>query len=242
MQSSGGVLPIADSAEHAAWTVMSGPAGGVIGAARLAADEGARLALTFDMGGTSCDVALVRDGAPARTGATVIAGHPLHLPMLDVATVSAGGGSIAWADSGGALRVGTALGRRPPGPAAYGLGGEQPTVTDADVVLGRLPADRPSVGGSAWTRTPPGRLVGGWPRPRPGRGGVRGGHHDGRRAGDGARAAARERGARRGPARGDPDRLRRGRARSTPARWPTSSASGACSRRPRPGCSPRWGW
>ena len=147
MQSSGGVLPIADSAEHAAWTVMSGPAGGVIGAARLAADEGARLALTFDMGGTSCDVALVRDGAPARTSATVIAGHPLHLPMLDVATVSAGGGSIAWVDSGGALRVGPQSAGARPGPAAYGLGGTEPTVTDADVVLGRLPADR-LLGGS----------------------------------------------------------------------------------------------
>jgi N-methylhydantoinase A len=143
MQSSGGVLPIEASADHAAWTVLSGPAGGVIGAARLAAREGAPLALTFDMGGTSCDVALVRDGAPARTSETVIAGHPLHLPMLDVATVSAGGGSIAWADSGGALRVGPRSAGARPGPAAYGLGGEEPTVTDANVVLGRLPADAP---------------------------------------------------------------------------------------------------
>ena len=143
MQSSGGVLPIAASAEHAAWTVLSGPAGGVIGAARLAARDGAPLALTFDMGGTSCDVALVRDGAPARTSETVIAGHPLHLPMLDVATVSAGGGSIAWADSGGALRVGPHSAGARPGPAAYGLGGDAPTVTDANVVLGRLPDDAP---------------------------------------------------------------------------------------------------
>ncbi len=143
MQSSGGVLPIESSAEHAAWTVLSGPAGGVIGAARLAAREGAALALTFDMGGTSCDVALVRDGSPARTSETVIAGHPLHLPMLDVATVSAGGGSIAWADSGGALRVGPGSAGARPGPAAYGLGGTLPTVTDANVVLGRLPADAP---------------------------------------------------------------------------------------------------
>ncbi|WP_217915723.1 hydantoinase/oxoprolinase family protein [Miltoncostaea marina] len=141
MQSSGGVLPIEDSARHAAWTVMSGPAGGVIGAAALAAREERRLALTFDMGGTSCDVALVRDGAPARASGTTIAGHPLHLPMLDVATVSAGGGSIAWADSGGALRVGPHSAGARPGPAAYGLGGDRPTVTDADVVLGRLPAD-----------------------------------------------------------------------------------------------------
>lgn len=143
MQSSGGVLPIADSAEHAAWTVLSGPAGGVIGAARLAAREDRRLALTFDMGGTSCDVALVTDGEPARTSRTVIAGHPLHLPVLDVATVSAGGGSIAWADSGGALRVGPQSAGARPGPAAYGLGGTEPTVTDADVVLGRLPLREP---------------------------------------------------------------------------------------------------
>jgi N-methylhydantoinase A len=143
MQSSGGVLPIAASAEHAAWTVLSGPAGGVIGAARLAARDDRPLALTFDMGGTSCDVALVRDGEPARASGTVIAGHPIHLPMLDVATVSAGGGSVAWADSGGALRVGPQSAGARPGPAAYGLGGTRPTVTDADVVLGRLPADAP---------------------------------------------------------------------------------------------------
>ncbi|WP_217920948.1 hydantoinase/oxoprolinase family protein [Miltoncostaea oceani] len=143
MQSSGGVLPIAASAEHAAWTVLSGPAGGVIGAARLAARDDRLLALTFDMGGTSCDVALVRDGEPARASGTVIAGHPIHLPMLDVATVSAGGGSVAWADSGGALRVGPQSAGARPGPAAYALGGTRPTVTDADVVLGRLPADAP---------------------------------------------------------------------------------------------------
>ncbi|MEQ9092915.1 MAG: hydantoinase/oxoprolinase family protein [Miltoncostaeaceae bacterium] len=143
MQSSGGVLPIAEAAEHAAWTVLSGPAGGVIGAARAAAQDGEGLVLTFDMGGTSCDVALVRDGVPARTAATQIAGHPIHLPMLDIATVSAGGGSIAWADSGGALRVGPRSSRAVPGPAAYGLGGTEPTVTDANVVLGRIPVEAP---------------------------------------------------------------------------------------------------
>ena len=143
MQSSGGVLPIASAAGHAAWTVLSGPAGGVIGAARLAARAGSATALTFDMGGTSCDVALVRGGEPARTAETTIAGHPLHLPMLDVATVSAGGGSIAWADSGGALRVGPRSAGARPGPAAYGLGGEEPTVTDANVVLGRISPDAP---------------------------------------------------------------------------------------------------
>lgn len=143
MQSSGGVLPLERAAEHAAWTVMSGPAGGVIGAAAVARRHGAAVALSFDMGGTSCDVALIRDGEPARTGVNVINGHPIHLPMLDVATVSAGGGSIAWADSGGALRVGPQSSRARPGPAAYGLGGTQPTVTDANVVLGRIPTDHP---------------------------------------------------------------------------------------------------
>ncbi len=138
MQSSGGLIDVGGAAEHASRTVLSGPAGGVIGAARLAAREGADLAITFDMGGTSCDVALVRDGRPGRADGTVIAGRPLHLPMLDVGTVSAGGGSIAWADSGGALRVGPHSAGARPGPAAYGHGGTEATVTDANVVLGRL--------------------------------------------------------------------------------------------------------
>lgn len=143
MQSNGGTIALDAAAEHAAWTVMSGPAGGVIGAGLAAERHGADLALTFDMGGTSCDVALVRAGRPARTTASVVAGHPLHLPMLDVETVSAGGGSIAWRDSGGALRVGPQSAGARPGPAAYGRGGERPTVTDANVVLGRIPLDEP---------------------------------------------------------------------------------------------------
>ena len=147
MQSSGGVRSLDESAEHAAWTVLSGPAGGVIGAAAAAHEHADGLVLTFDMGGTSCDVALVRDGHPARTGVSEIAGHPVHLPMLDITTVSAGGGSIAWADSGGALRVGPESARAFPGPAAYGLGGRRPTVTDANIVLGRIPTTHP-LGGS----------------------------------------------------------------------------------------------
>jgi len=138
MQSSGGLIDVAGAAANASRTVLSGPAGGVIGAARLAARDGAPRAITFDMGGTSCDVALVEGGVPARAPGTVIAGHPVHLPMLDVVTVSAGGGSVAWADSGGALRVGPHSAGARPGPAAYGHGGVEPTVTDADVVLGRL--------------------------------------------------------------------------------------------------------
>jgi N-methylhydantoinase A/oxoprolinase/acetone carboxylase beta subunit len=138
MQSNGGLIDLEGAARHASRTVLSGPAGGVIGAAGLVAAGEVRTALTFDMGGTSCDVAMVADGVPGRVGGTVINGRPLHLPMLDVQTVSAGGGSIAWADSGGALRVGPQSAGAVPGPAAYGRGGTQPTVTDADMVLGRL--------------------------------------------------------------------------------------------------------
>jgi len=100
-------------------------------------------ALTLDMGGTSCDVALIRDGRPDRAAGAEIAGYHLSLPMLDVSTVSAGGGSIAWRDSGGALRVGPRSAGARPGPAAYGRGGAEPTVTDANVVLGRIPLEEP---------------------------------------------------------------------------------------------------
>jgi N-methylhydantoinase A/oxoprolinase/acetone carboxylase beta subunit len=139
MQSNGGVVDVATAAAHGSRTVLSGPAGGVIGAAHVARVLNEPRVLAFDMGGTSCDVALI-DGEPARTSQTVVNGHPVNLPMLDIHTVSAGGGSIAWADSGGALRVGPQSAGAVPGPAAYGWGGTQPTVTDANVVLGRLDA------------------------------------------------------------------------------------------------------
>jgi N-methylhydantoinase A len=138
MQSNGGVIDIATAARHASRTVLSGPAAGVIGAALWARTEQIAHALTFDMGGTSCDVAMIAHGAPGRTAGTEINGHPLHLPMLDVETVSAGGGSIAWADSGGALRVGPHSAGATPGPAAYDNGGVLATVTDAQVLLGRI--------------------------------------------------------------------------------------------------------
>jgi N-methylhydantoinase A/oxoprolinase/acetone carboxylase beta subunit len=138
MQSSGGVMGLQQASHHAARTVLSGPAGGLVGAAAVARQHGAALALAFDMGGTSCDVALVQHGVPAHAHGRMVAGHPVHLPMLDIDTVSAGGGSIAWADGGGALRVGPRSAGAVPGPAAYGHGGELPTVTDANVVLGRL--------------------------------------------------------------------------------------------------------
>ena len=146
MQSSGGLTDAATAARHASRTVLSGPAGGVVGAARVLGPD-VDVALTFDMGGTSCDVALILGGEPGRTQHGEIAGRPLHLPMLDIVTVSAGGGSVAWADSGGALRVGPRSAGAVPGPAAYGRGGAEPTVTDANVVLGRLDPAVPLAGG-----------------------------------------------------------------------------------------------
>ena len=138
MQSSGGVMSIADAAGRAAACVLSGPAGGVVGAARVARGAGYGSVLTFDMGGTSTDVAAVIDGDVRTTTDAVIGGVPVQLPMVDVHSVSAGGGSIAWVDPGGALRVGPRSAGADPGPAAYGLGGEDATVTDANLVLGHL--------------------------------------------------------------------------------------------------------
>ena len=143
MQSNGGLIDLAAAAGHAAWTVLSGPAGGAEGAAFAAADAGVERALCFDMGGTSCDVCVVHDGAVAESDAGEIAGRPIALPTLDVHTVGAGGGSIAWRDAGGALRVGPQSAGAVPGPACYGRGGELPTVTDANLLLGYLPPDAP---------------------------------------------------------------------------------------------------
>jgi N-methylhydantoinase A len=141
MQSTGGVAGIEVAARQPARVVLSGPAGGVVGASYLAGRSGYRDLLTFDMGGTSTDVAAVVDGAVQTTTESVLAGVPVKLPAVDVHTVSAGGGSVAWADSGGSLRVGPRSAGADPGPAAYGLGGSEPTVTDADLLLGLLPAD-----------------------------------------------------------------------------------------------------
>ena len=146
MQSSGGVVRIDDAIADAAGTVLSGPAGGVVGAAYIGDLGGYQDLLTFDMGGTSTDVAPVVEGEAQTTTETVIAGVPIKLPMVDVHTVSAGGGSIAWADAGGALRVGPHSAGADPGPAAYDAGGEEPTVTDANLFLGYL-ADRAELGG-----------------------------------------------------------------------------------------------
>jgi N-methylhydantoinase A len=138
MQSNGGLIDATAAAGHAAWTVLSGPAGGAAGAAFLARAAGAPDALCFDMGGTSCDVCVVDDGAVQERSGGEVAGRPLALPMLAVHTVGAGGGSIAWRDLGGALRVGPRSAGADPGPACYGRGGTEATVTDANVVLGRV--------------------------------------------------------------------------------------------------------
>ena len=138
MQSNGGLIDLDAAAEHAAWTVLSGPAGGAAGAAFVARASGEPDALCFDMGGTSCDVCVVDDGTVQEQSAATIADRPLALPMLAVSTVGAGGGSIAWRDAGGALRVGPQSAGADPGPACYGRGGTSPTVTDANLLLGRL--------------------------------------------------------------------------------------------------------
>ena len=141
MQSSGGVAEAAEAARAGAWSVLSGPAGGAVGAGLLAEASGDGNALGLDMGGTSCDVCVVEEGEVRRTDSRRIAGRTIQLPMVDVHTVGAGGGSVGWRDSGGALRVGPRSAGAQPGPACYGRGGEEPTVTDANLLLGRLAAD-----------------------------------------------------------------------------------------------------
>jgi N-methylhydantoinase A len=139
MRSSGGVATVGEVAAHASWALLSGPAGGVVGAARIASEAGFPDAISFDMGGTSTDVCLISGGEVERSTERSLAGLPIRLPSVDVHTVGAGGGSIAWRDEGGALRVGPESAGARPGPACYGHGGTRPTVTDANLVLGRLP-------------------------------------------------------------------------------------------------------
>ena len=140
MQSSGGLTSLETAAREPVRTVLSGPAGGVVGAAAMARQSGIRRIISFDMGGTSTDVCLV-DGAPVTTNEAEVAGLPVRVPMLNIHTVGAGGGSLARFDAGGALRVGPESAGADPGPICYGRGVE-PTVTDANLLLGRLPAGR----------------------------------------------------------------------------------------------------
>jgi N-methylhydantoinase A len=143
MASSGGVATLAEAAAHPARALVSGPAAGAVGAARIAALAGISHAISFDMGGTSTDVCLISEGSVGRSTERAVAGLPIRLPTVDVHTVGAGGGSIVWRDRGGALRVGPESAGAHPGPACYGRGGTRPTVTDANLLLGRLPQRLP---------------------------------------------------------------------------------------------------
>jgi N-methylhydantoinase A len=148
MQSSGAIMSAGAAEKEPGRLLLSGPAGGVQGARAVGEVVGERNLITLDMGGTSCDVALVSDGGVDWTASGVVAGHAVVLPMVSVHTIGAGGGSVAWVDAGGALRVGPHSMGAEPGPACYGRGGTSATVTDAHLVLGHLAALRP-LGGLA---------------------------------------------------------------------------------------------
>ncbi|WP_226552427.1 hydantoinase/oxoprolinase family protein [Celeribacter naphthalenivorans] len=141
MRSDGGVGTPHASRDNPAHTLLSGPAGGVVAAAQLIGQLNIKDAITFDMGGTSADFSAIVDGEARVIDERSVSGHPLRLPALDVETISAGGGSIGWIDMGGALRVGPDSAGSVPGPACYPNGGDEPTVTDAAVVLGMLDPD-----------------------------------------------------------------------------------------------------
>jgi N-methylhydantoinase A/oxoprolinase/acetone carboxylase beta subunit len=141
MTSAGGLVPVDVAADRPVSLLLSGPAGGVRAAAAAAVAAGFPDCVTFDMGGTSTDVCLVRGGQPEPAAERVVAGFPVRLPALDIHTIGAGGGSLASLDAGGALVVGPQSAGASPGPACYGRGGVLPTVTDADLVLGRISAD-----------------------------------------------------------------------------------------------------
>ncbi|MBT8216435.1 MAG: hydantoinase/oxoprolinase family protein [Acidimicrobiia bacterium] len=143
MQSSGGLISAAGASRHPAAALLSGPAGGVVAAAELGRSLGRPSLISFDMGGTSTDVCRIEDGRPEISNERLIDGYPCRLPAVAVHTVGAGGGSLGWIDSGGALRVGPRSAGAQPGPACYGRGGVEPAVTDANLVLGRInPAGR----------------------------------------------------------------------------------------------------
>ena len=138
MGSNAGLMSATNARERPVHTLLSGPAAGVRGATHVAGKAGYEDLLTMDMGGTSCDVSLVRDGDPAVSTDVEVGDYPVGVPMVDVHTVGAGGGSIAHVDAGGALRVGPASAGADPGPVCYDRGGTEPTVTDANFVLGRI--------------------------------------------------------------------------------------------------------
>ena len=147
MRSSGGLIPISEASSLPVSILLSGPAGGVTAAAALGGLVGYDRLISFDMGGTSTDVCRIEAGRPEVSYERQIAGYPCRMPSVAIHTVGAGGGSIARCDEGGALRVGPRSAGAVPGPAAYGRGGVEPTVTDANIVLGRI-SSRASLAGS----------------------------------------------------------------------------------------------
>ncbi|MDX1431669.1 MAG: hydantoinase/oxoprolinase family protein, partial [Gammaproteobacteria bacterium] len=147
MGSNGGAMTLAEAARRCAGTFLSGPVGGVTGALRVAAAAGARDVITFDMGGTSTDVSLARDLAPRMRHDNQIDAYPLLMPQLDIHTIGAGGGSIVWRQPDGTLAVGPRSAGAVPGPACYARGGTAPTISDANLLLGRLAVGRPLSGG-----------------------------------------------------------------------------------------------
>lgn len=138
MQSNGGLMTAGAAQKLAVQTILSGPAAGALTGLRLAQEAGLRNMISIDVGGTSADVALAYDGKLQFAEETEISGHTIKVPMIEIHTVGAGGGSIGWVDSGGALQVGPHSAGADPGPACYGNGGMEPTVTDANVILGRV--------------------------------------------------------------------------------------------------------
>lgn len=140
MEASGGLMTLDSAREKPVHTVLSGPAGGVVASAHVAGLAGVPNIITMDIGGTSTDISLIQNGRPAVTRSATLETVPIRLPVIDINAIGAGGGSIAWIDDGGALRVGPMSAEAVPGPACYGRGGERPTVTDANLVLGRFGA------------------------------------------------------------------------------------------------------
>jgi len=138
IHSNGGLMSVATVRTHPVRTCLSGPAAGVVGAAEVGLSAGLPNLITFDVGGTSTDVSLIEGGTPAFAASRLIADHPVRTPMVDVHVIGAGGGSIAWIDDAGALKVGPRSAGADPGPVAYGRGGREPTLTDANIVLHRL--------------------------------------------------------------------------------------------------------
>lgn len=141
MQSNAGIMPSSLAGKKSACTMLSGPAAGVLGGASIAKQAGFDDVITVDMGGTSFDICLVHQGRLRFTRESEIGGYALRMPMIDMHTIGAGGGSIAWVDEGGVLKVGPHSAGADPGPVCYGKGGKDPTVTDANLVLGRLNPD-----------------------------------------------------------------------------------------------------